>query len=61
MAEKNNDRKQRGKNIAEVVFPVADTTLNLPVGYADFITRISLRMDEKFGLQTASAAANILV
>ncbi len=55
MALDKNSRKQRGKIMKDIVFPVPDTQLNLPDGYSDFILHIKERV-LKERLQTVLSA-----
>lgn len=54
------DRKQRGKYISEVVFPVADVKLNLPDGYILFIKEIKEQI-LKTRLQTVITANTAII
>lgn len=56
----NNERKQRGKEKKEVVFPVPDTILHLPEGYGDFMKEIKERI-LKGRLQTVITANTAMV
>src|SRR5690349_14737423 len=44
MKLENNKRKQRGKVIDKVVFPVPESLQNLPEGYTDFIKQLKERI-----------------
>ena len=54
------DRNQRGKKLREVVFPVADTKLNLPEGYFSFINEIKEQI-VKTRLQTVITANTSMI
>ena len=54
------DRNQRGKKLREVVFPVADTKLNLPEGYLSFIKEIKEQI-VKTRLQTVITANTSMI
>lgn len=56
----SDERKQRGKQIKEVVFPVADTKLNLPQGYISFIKEIKQQII-KTRLQTVISANTSMI
>ena len=56
----STDRNQRGKKISKVVFPVADTKLNLPEGYVSFINEIKEQI-VKTRLQTVITANTSMI
>jgi DUF1016 N-terminal domain len=60
VASDKNSRKQRGKIMKDIVFPVADTQLNLPDGYGDFILQIKERV-LKARLQTVLSANTSMI
>jgi predicted nuclease of restriction endonuclease-like (RecB) superfamily len=47
MEIENNKRKQRGKAIEKVVFPLPETIPNLPEGYSDFIEQLKERISQE--------------
>ncbi|MBK6607331.1 MAG: DUF1016 family protein [Leptospiraceae bacterium] len=44
---KKENRKQRGKETKEVVFPLPETNIHLPKGYSEFIREIKDRISKK--------------
>lgn len=54
-------RKQRGKKIDEVVFPLPDSLQNIPEGYTDFITQVKERITHERIKTVLSANAALIV
>src|SRR4030067_1640672 len=57
-----NERKQRGRTDRSAMFPVAPGTVEMPAGYADWLTDIKTRIHRE-GLRVvlASNAAMVLL
>ncbi len=56
----NNHRKQRGKTKEEVIFPLPETALHLPEGYADFIGKLKDRIAQQRIKTVLSANADMV-
>ena len=54
-------RKQRGRKIEEVVFPLPDSLHNIPEWYADFITQVKERITHERIKTVLSANAALIV
>lgn len=59
--ELENNRKQNGKLKNEVVFPIAETLLNMPEGYHSFITSLKERIGQERIKTVLSANAAMII
>ncbi len=55
-----DNRKQRGKNVNDIVFPVAESLMQLPEGYSDFIADIKARVTQQ-RIKTVLAASTEMI
>lgn len=55
-----DNRKQRGKNINNIIFPVPESLTLLPEGYSDFITDIKARVTQQ-RIKTILAASTEMI
>lgn len=61
MELENKQRKQRGMQKNEVVFPLPETIQNLPVGYANFIGELKERIAQERIKTVISANASMII
>lgn len=57
---REDERKQRGKKIEQVVFPAPIDSLNMPKGYSDFIQNIKLQIQQE-RIKTVLSANKMMV